>query len=99
MIYVITKQAGGWTRDIVTAFDSRADLMQYASDVLSCSSIVINSRDTIGDLCDKLGDQGMGRGSRYHRHVSRADAIEAIRDGARPFDCFNLARCYGGRDA
>ena len=96
MIYVITKQAGGWTRDIVTAFDSRADLMQYASDVLSCSSIVINSRDTIGDLCDRLADQGMGRGSRYHRHISRADAIEAIRDGAKPIDCFNLARCHGG---
>ena len=96
MIYIITKQAGGWTRDIVTAFDSRADLMQYAHDLLSCSSIDIGPRDSIGDLCDKLDDQGPGRGSRCHRHISRADAIEAISDGAKAIDCFNLPRCYGG---
>jgi hypothetical protein len=81
-IYILTTEAGGWTRDTVASFAGRSDLMQYAEDVLCCTSIVIGSRDTIGDLCDKLADQGLGRGSRSHRRISRADAVVAIRQGA-----------------
>ncbi len=81
-IYILTTEAGGRTRDTVASFAGRSDLMQYAHDVLSCSSIIIGSRDTIDDLCDKLADQGMGRGSRSHRRISRADAVVAIRQGA-----------------
>ena len=81
-IYILTTEAGGWTRDTVSSFVGRSDLMQYADDVLCRSSIVIGSRDTIDVLCDKLADQGPGRGSRSHRRISRADAVVAIQQGA-----------------
>tara|TARA_R110001632_G_scaffold15836_1_gene51900 strand:+ start:5500 stop:5790 length:291 start_codon:yes stop_codon:yes gene_type:complete len=94
MIYVITYQAGRGR--IVTTFNDRADLRQYANAVLIETDRWISSRDTIDDISDKLEDFGMGRGSRSHCRISRADAIEAIRDGAEPVGCDNLPRCYQG---
>lgn len=94
MIYIRTYEAGRGS--IVTTFEDRADLRQYANAVLIDTDKYITSRDTIGDMCDKLDDQGMGFGMRHHRHISRADAIEAIRNGAKPVGCDNLPRCYQG---
>ena len=82
-IYVQTDIAGQaiW-HSIISDFSGKPDLYTYVDEILSCTDDHALASDSISDLLEKLYDRGPGRGQRYHRRVSRKDAIEAIRAGA-----------------
>jgi len=83
-IYMATTLAGrGVWHNIVCEFKNKADLLNYASEVLSCTGTDVYASDSIDDICDKLYDEGPGTGSRSHRRISRRDAQAVIRAGAR----------------
>ena len=92
MIYIATNIHGQGVKHI-TAFDSRHDFLCYADDVLAChdSGAMIRAKaSSIGRICEALYDSGPGIGARHHDHVSRIEAIDYIRSGAKAYGCWNL---------
>ena len=89
MIYIATDIHGQGVKH-VTAFDDRLDLWAYADEVLSCHNVNPCWSDSIDQLCDKLYDNGIGSGSRHHSRVSRREAKQLIRNGAKSSGCWNL---------
>lgn len=82
-IYIATTEAGRGVRH-VTQFDGRRDFLAYADDVLAMDNAgqMIRAKNTsIATICDALDDNGPGFGSRWHRRVSRREAVELARDG------------------
>lgn len=57
-------------RTTFTRFSDKRDLLQYADNVTAFTETVINNRDNIATICDKLFDMGPGYGSRYHQRAS-----------------------------
>jgi len=66
----------------VTEFSDKNDLAIYASEK---SDIWVKSNMNINDILDELYDTHIvtGMGSVSHSRISRKDAIQAIRDGAK----------------
>jgi len=92
MIYIATNEHGRGIKHI-TAFDDRMDFLSYADEVLACNdshSLIRAKATPIGTICEALYDNGIGFGARDHRRVSRQDAKEYIREGAKAFGCWNL---------
>ena len=92
MIYIATNEHGRGVKHI-TAFADRLRFLCYADEVLACddSSQLIRAKSTpIERICEALYDSGIGFGARDHHRVSRQDAQEYIRNGAKATDCWNL---------
>lgn len=89
MIYIATNIHGRGVRHI-TSFDSRADLLGYACEVLAMNDRHPRNRASIDEICEALSDSGPGFGALSHHRVSRKQALEHIRDGAEAIDCWNL---------
>ena len=84
MIYIATNLHGRGIKH-GTAFEDRLDLLSYVDEITAFTETVVNSRDNIDTLCDKLIDRGMGCGSRSHARVSRREAHDLVRNGALPY--------------
>lgn len=102
-IFIETTEAGRG-RTLVHSFDDKHDLLCYADEVLSChnNNIMIRSnRTTIDTVCEALCDNGLGRGSRYHRRIGREEAREKFRDGSAANYCnsWHLSEGAGSRKA
>ena len=93
MIYIATNVHGRGVK-IITAFDSRHDFLCYADEVLSChnnNQMIRAKASNIDRICEALYDNGPGTGARHHHRISRIDAMEHLRNGARAVSCWNLA--------
>tara|TARA_R110002033_G_scaffold12556_2_gene38048 strand:- start:694 stop:993 length:300 start_codon:yes stop_codon:yes gene_type:complete len=82
MIYIATDIHGRGIK-YINAFDSKLDFWAYADEVLSCRDAHPKRSDTIDTLCEHLYDSGFGFGARSHHRVSRLDAAQLIRNGAK----------------
>tara|TARA_R100000808_G_C2116495_1_gene128949 strand:- start:47 stop:325 length:279 start_codon:yes stop_codon:yes gene_type:complete len=92
MIYIATNEHGRGIKHI-TAFDDRMDFLRYADVVLAWydNASLIRAKSTpIDTICEALYDKGIGFGARDHRRVSRQEAKEYIREGAKAVGCWNL---------
>ena len=94
MIYIATNEHGQGIRH-VTAFDDRADFLNYASDVLACHNdwAMLRGRPSIARICEALYDNGPGFGARSHSRISRDEAQELV-GWARMHGCYNLRGLY-----
>jgi uncharacterized phage-like protein YoqJ len=91
MFYLATNEHGRGIR-VITAFDDKRHLLNYADDVTACTDTTVNKSDTISEICEKLYDMGPGFGARNHYRVDRTDAIALIKNGATGVSCWNLRR-------
>ena len=69
MFYIATYENGSGVRHI-TPFNNKKDLLVYADQVLSMTNAVVNNCDSIAVICEKLHDNGIGHGSRFHYRIT-----------------------------
>lgn len=76
-IYIGTIIAGRNGGKPVSAmrFDSRREFHLYCDRLTSMRDRSVTSSMSIGELCDAIEDLGPGTGSRWHKRISRAHAI------------------------
>ena len=72
MFYIATYENGRGVRHI-TPFNNKKDLLVYADQVLCMTNTVLNNSDSIATICEKLHDNGIGHGSRFHYRISLAE--------------------------
>ena len=90
MIYIATVELGRGIRH-VTGFVNRLHLWGFAEDTLACKDVQPRRSDNIAVLCDKLYDNGIGHGARYHKRISRDEAQELVGCGWVKFHgCYNI---------
>ena len=84
-IYIYTNVHGqGVHNHIVSDFNGRAGLLEYAYNETAMTGTSINNRMTIDEICDALQDKGVGGGcgARSHSRVSRRETEKLITQGA-----------------
>tara|TARA_R110002020_G_scaffold301103_1_gene516613 strand:- start:67 stop:318 length:252 start_codon:yes stop_codon:yes gene_type:complete len=72
MFYIATYECGRGVRHI-TPFNNKKDFLIYADHVLSMTNAIVNYWDSIAVICEKLHDNGIGYGSRFHYRISMSE--------------------------
>ena len=76
-IYIGTIIAGRNAGKAVTAmrFANRREFYQYCDRQCAMSDTSVTASMSIGELCDAIADKGPGIGSRYHKRITRSEAL------------------------
>lgn len=76
-IYIGTIIAGRNAGKPVSAmrFENRREFYLYCDELTAMRDGHVTASMSIGELCDTIQDLGPGMGSRWHKRISRADAM------------------------